>query len=301
MFVMKQKYKNITIPYHYQTSKKYSDVYIYKNRYWTDLNALYTDFIGFYLDYHIEVKGKIVTVHSLEEVAKTLLLNYPDAKILPKYRKEYSENEYAYFEKMLNNIFKVKDQKTTSLNSEKISFNLKDYWWYKANKEIKKEQKEDLLYQTYSKIYKENIWVLNGKIMPLLRAMEEILNTSFYYQYGGDGKDEYSNHEHQHDFESIIKDVYYFGKDFIIYDFQKKFFSKQELKFLSALKEKLISLGYKQTKELKDSDNLYYSDLSQEYWALKDHKKNLQAFFILNKIKNQKKKSIKEDLKNHKL
>ena len=52
---------------------------------------------------------------------------------------------------------------------------------------------------------------------------------------------------------------------------------------------------------VKDSDNLYYSDLSQEYWALKDHKKNLQAFFILNKIKNQKKKSIKEDLKNHKL
>ena len=60
---MKHKYSDITIPYYYNYKKKYCDVYIYKNNYWTDLNALYTDFLGIYLNYHIKIKKEIIVVH----------------------------------------------------------------------------------------------------------------------------------------------------------------------------------------------------------------------------------------------
>lgn len=295
------KYRNITIPYFYNYKKKYSETYIYKNKYWFNLNDLFIEFLGFYLNYHIKINENIVVVHSLEEVASTLLLNYPNATIPKKYKNEYSSKEYLFFEKMLCNINELKQDRKIILNMENITFSLKDYWWYKANKSVRKENKTNLLYQTYSKVYHENVWVLNGTITPLLRAIEEICNIGFYYQYSGDGKNEYSYHEHQHEFENVIKDVFFLGEKFVVYDFQKQFFSKQELFFLKALKAKLENIGYIVDFTKNYNENFYYSDLCQIYWQLRDQNRKIQAYLVFRKIKKKHKKLQKMFLKNHKI
>ena len=108
---MKLKYKNITVPYRVCNNDKPYMYYIYQDKEYTDLSELFTDFIGSYLTYHFEVKGKEKEVHNLSEVVEELVKNPGSFKISEKYHEEYSEDEYNYIftlqKKLLNKNLKL--------------------------------------------------------------------------------------------------------------------------------------------------------------------------------------------------
>jgi len=170
--IMKRKYRNITIPYYYIDNKKDIRGYIFKDKLYLENNLynLFKDFLGFYLDYHIEIKSKIIVVHSLEEVAELLLNNYNTFKIPQKYKEDFSKNEYKQFIKIQRFLqentkpepFKeliVKDCKVNTY--QKIKYYFRNY---RYNKMIKEMKKYDYKVPTkiYSKSYKRYFYVVNG-------------------------------------------------------------------------------------------------------------------------------------------
>ncbi len=308
-FKIKKKYQNITIPYFYANYDKDIVGYIYKNEFYSEdnLNNLFNEFIGFYLNYHIEINGKLQIVHSLEDVAKLLLDNYDNFVIPLKYKDDFSENEYKEFIKVQKFL---KEKKHPKFNEptivkeyehnifRKLKNFFHNYHWNKFLEEMKKYN-YDIPTKVYSKQYKRYFYIANGQpYWSVLNAFEEIYFISFYYQYNGDGINEYSNHFHSHDFEYIIRDVIDFTNEFQIYEFQKKFFSKQEINFLNALKEKLINMNYKPSNNNKF---LYNGPLAKKYYEYYDKNKYFKAFLYDKKLQRIVKNNKKQDLINHKI
>lgn len=307
---MKKKYRNITVPYYYIDDKKSIRGYIFKDKLYLEDNLynLFKDFLGFYLDYHIEIEGKIIIVHSLEEVAELLLNNYNSFKIPKKYIGEYSEIEYKQFIKVLKYLksesrpksFEKVIVKDYSINTfQKVKYYFQNYRYNKMLEEMKKYDYK-VPTKVYSKYYKRNLYVVDGEpFWSLSSAFENIYQIGFYYQYNGDGIDEYSEHSHQHDFEYVIHDVFNNPDKFIIYDFQKQFFSKQEVDFLNALVQKLKDISFES--DSNEYEYLYNGPLANEYYKYQDNKQWLKAFFIDKKIQSILKKEKNKKLQNHKI
>ena len=73
---MKNKFKNITIPYKYYNKKDNYTCYIYKDKEYTRLNELFKDYVNFELTYHFEANGNLKTVHNFDDVIDSLLTIY---------------------------------------------------------------------------------------------------------------------------------------------------------------------------------------------------------------------------------
>ena len=91
---------------------------------YTDLNKLFTKFIGSYLTYHYEIDKELKEVHNLSDVLDSLLKNYEQFSIPTQYKKEYSSVEYDYIkhlkESLINNKFETKYEK-------EFSYSIKDF------------------------------------------------------------------------------------------------------------------------------------------------------------------------------
>lgn len=309
---MKRKYRNITVPYYYINNKKNIRGYIFKDKLYLEDNLydLFKDFLGFYLDYHIEIEGKIIVAHSLGEVAELLLNNYKTFKISPKYKNDFSKREYEQFIKIQKYLkessrpkpFETVIVKDSNINTlQKIKYYFQDYYYNKMIKEMKKYDYK-IPTEVYSKSYRRNVYVVDGEpFWTLLSAFEYIYQIGFYYQYNGDGIDEYSEHSHQHDFEYVICDVIDNPNEFKIYDFQKKFFSKQEIIFLNALAQKLKDISYTSCSWKYENNYFYKGPLSNRYYKYRDNKQRIRTFLINKKIKLIMKRNKKRNLQNHKI
>ncbi len=309
---MKKKYRNITVPYYYVNYKKNIIGYIFKDKLYLEDNLydLFKDFIGFYLDYHIEIKGKIMIVHSLEEVAELLLNNYKTFKIPNKYRNDFSGIEYKQFikvQKYLKEGSRPKPYEKVIVKDHNINAFLKVKYYfqnYRYNKMIKKMKKYDYKVPTkvYSKAYRRNFYVVDGEpFWSLLSAFENIYQIGFYYQYNGDGIDEYSKHSHQHDFEYVINDVLERPNEFKIYEFQRQFFSNQEINFLNALAQKLKDISFIPCSSEYENEYLYNGHLSNKYYKYRENKQWIKAFLINKRIQLILKRNKKINLQNHKI
>lgn len=306
-FRIKRKYRDITIPYPYCYYKKGLSGYIYKDQFYSndELNDLFNDFVGFYLNYHIEVNSKIEIVHSLDGVMELLLDNYNNFKIPNEYKDDFSEDEYQQIMKIqkgLKENTKIKKQTEIIVDSKKIKHrrkiidSMKNYHFYKTLKEMKNYQ-FSIPERVYSKYYKRHFYAVEGEVYwNLLTAFEDLYNIGFYYQYCGDGIDKFSDHYHSHEFEYVISDAINKSNEFQIYGFQKQFFSKQEINFLESLVQKLKDISYHPIE-----DDLYKGSLALEYNKLCDEGKVIKAFLCDKKINRDIKRIKKEKLKNHKI
>jgi len=298
---IKNKYRNITIPYFYANYNQNISGYIYKDEFYSknNLDSLFNDFIGFYLDYHFEVDGVISTVHSLEEVAEGLLNNYNSFKIPSQYKEDFSDSEYKAFIKA-QEFLKENKQLVIEKNAITNNFKNKNSPWNKLIKEIKGYNNTRPI-KVYSSVFKRYFYVANSyPYWSLLSTFEEIYGVGFYYQYNGDGIDEYSDHQHAHDFEYVIREALERPHDFKIYKFQEQFFSKQEIKLLNAITKKLKSTPYESNISYYN-DILYNGELAHKYYEYRDKKRYFKAYLCNKKIKRIIKANQKKRLENHKI
>lgn len=301
---MKRKYLNITIPYKYYNNKTLENGYIYKDKFWTNLNDLFWNFLGSFLSYHVLVNNEEIEVHSLEEVIY-YLTKYPNNFEIPnKYKNEYSNIEYKSINKfhkdLLNNNLEIIEYYPL----KKWRFRkFDDYRWYRALKEAQKYKDVIFPIKVYNKVYKREVYVLRGEIYKsLIYALEHISRLSFYYQYNGDGKKDSYNHNHSHEFELVIDRVIE-DKDFKIYDFQEEFYSKQELELIKKLQLKLTKMNFERI-------DLYYNSLNKNnlkkkwYDKIRNYekeKKYLRAFIYEKKVRYLENKIKKYNLSNYKI
>lgn len=301
---MKRKYLNITIPYKYYNNKTLENGYIYKDKFWTNLNDLFWNFLGSFLSYHVLVNNEEIEVHSLEEVIY-YLTKYPNNFEIPnKYKNEYSNIEYKSINKfhkdLLNNNLEIIEYYPL----KKWRFRkFDDYRWHRALKEAQKYKDVIFPIKVYNKVYKREVYVLKGEIYKsLIYALEHISSLSFYYQYNGDGKKDSYNHNHSHEFELVIDRVIE-DKDFKIYDFQEEFYSKQELELIKKLQLKLTKMNFERI-------DLYYNSLNKNnlkkkwYDKIRNYekeKKYLRAFIYEKKVRYLENKIKKYNLSNYKI
>jgi len=296
---MKKVLKNTNIPYHTYDKKDICSCYIYNNKKYYDLNLLFNDYIASYLTYHFKISNKLITVHNLNEVAIFLLENYKTFSIPDNYIIEYSKSEYEYFIKLQNHLLKNQLNRER-LNHKKMKFKyiLKYPKDYLVSLEIKKYKDTNIPKKIYSKILKREIYVLYGNFYnDIFYSLYYIFNGSFYYQFNKDGIEDNSNHSHSHYFEEVIDKVIKYFDEFKIYDYQKQFYSKQELDFINKLLKKLkqdkfTSIHYK---------NYYdYFDKTYEEYKLIPNKTRLKLFIFNIKDYFKSKKLEKEIIKSHK-
>lgn len=242
-------------------------------------------------------------------MAELLLNNYRTFKILKKYKNDFSEREFEQFIKIQKYLkegtrpepFEKVIVKDNNINIfQKIKYYFKNYRYNKMIKEMKKYDYK-VPTKVYSKSYRRNFYVVDGEpFWSLLSAFENLYQIGFYYQYNGDGIDEYSKHSHQHDFEYVIYDVINNPNEFNIYEFQMQFFSKQEVNFLNALAQKLKDISFVPCSHEYENDYLYKGPLANTYYKYRDDKKWIKAFLINRKIQLIIKRNKRKKLQNHK-
>lgn len=295
---MKLKYKNITVPYRVYNSNKPYMYYIYNNKEYTDLNELFTDFIGSYLTYHFEIKGKEKEVHNLSEVIEAVVKNSEDFKIPKKYQEEYSEDEYKYIvtlqKKILNKNLKLEMPAEEEFNHKVSEFgNKKLYNFYKEMFNQYKNVK--LPKKVHSDTYNKDYYVVAGRVYEdIFGALGEVYLNDLYYQFGGTKNQNNRTHYHAHNFEDLISMVFMDNSKFKIHVFQRQFYSKQELDFLSKLSDKLKKMKFRSVERKQNID-------VEEYFYLKDNKKYVKLFFHNVKYYLADKEYQKEVLKSHKI
>ena len=295
---MKLKYRNITVPLMVNDSKKPFIYYIYNNKEYSDFNELFNDFIGSYLTYHFEIKGKEKEVHNLKEVVEALVKNKESFKIPKKYIEEYSEEEYKYIfnlqKKLLNDKLKLELEKDPEFKYKVKDFNTKKlYTFYKETYD--KYQNVKIPKKVHSDIYNIDYFVIAGRAYDnIFNALEEVYQTDLYYQFGGTKNPNNRTHFHAHNFEELIGMVFTNNKSFKIHVFQRQFYSKQELEFLSKLSDRLKKMNYHSPERKNDID-------VEEYFYLKDNKKLLKLLFYNIKYYISDKQYNKEVLKAHKI
>ena len=292
---MKKKLRGITVPYLYYNKQKNYSCYIYNDEEYTDLYCLFTDFLGSYLTYHFNIKEKTYEVHNLNKVID----NKKTFSIPNKYKEEYSIDEYNYLmnlqAKLQNNQLKIEN--TQSYKQSFSIKNLKEYRLYKFNKEIfEKYQKVSIPKKIHSNIYNRDYYIVAGNAYEsIYRALEEVYNSSLYYQFGGTKKENNRSHFHSHSFDDLISLIFEKSSKFKIQTFQQQYYSKQELDFLNKLAEKLKEMKFHSVE--KNMDELDY----KEYFYLKDNKKYLRLLFHNLKFYKKGKKYQKDVLESHKI
>ena len=88
--------------------------------------------------------------------------------------------------------------------------------------------------------------------------------------------------------------IFTYSSKFKIHVFQRQYYSKQQLEFLTKLSEKLKEMKFHSVESKMDTD-------VEEYFYLKDNKKNIRLFFHNIKYYFADKKLRSEILKSHKI
>ena len=114
----------------------------------------------------------------------------------------------------------------------------------------------------------------------LYESLVNIANYNFYYSYDIDNK-----HTHSHDFESVIKDLYYYPNTFYIHEDEECYFSEQELTFLKRLKDILNIIGLE---DIKSYNCNYLIKRSKNKMLKKLFEYSQIHLGIANLIKNKK-------------
>ena len=109
-------------------------------------------------------------------------------------------------------------------NNKSIIFKNKNNIYYKENNNIFK-------YQNYSTLFSSTIWTPT-------------------YHYSVKNKT-----IHEHDFEAVLRSLYFYPESFEILNENKEEYSKQELKFIENIKKELLKLNYKDCE--KDNEPIY--------------------------------------------
>lgn len=296
---MKRKFKGITVPYLYYNKRGNYTCYIYQDNEYTDLNKLFTDFLGSYLVYHYEVKGTVKEVHNLSDVLYETIKNKGNINIPKKYKKEYSDNEYQYImnlkDKLINKELKI------GYNQEREYYfdlkYIKEYKLFKFTKAIYEKYKDlSIPKLIYSEDYKRNYYVVAGSAYEsIYHALDEVFDDNLYYEFGGTKRNNNRSHSHSHSFDDLINLIFNNSSKFKIHLHQQQFYSKQELDFLNLLATKLKKMNFHSIEKKYDPLD------SEEYIYLKENKKVLSL--ILNNIRyyKEEKKYQKDILKSHKI
>ncbi len=296
---MKSKYRDITVPYRVFDNNENYSYYIYNDKKYTDLNKLFTDFLGFYLTYHFNVKDSEKEVHNLSEVLEAVIKYKEDFSIPNKYKKEYSADEFKY----------IKDLKSKLVKNELKAEYEPDREFKKTLKDIKHWKQIDFekyVYEKYSKVYipkkihskefNKDYYVVAGSYYETIYgALDQVYNNNFYYQFGGTKSRNNRSHFHSHNFEELIAMVFNISSKFKIHSNQREFYSEQELEFLSKLADKLQKMKFHSPEQSHDTLDV------EEYIYLKDNKKYFSLLINNIRFYNNHKKYEKEKLKAHKI
>ncbi len=296
---MKRKLKGITIPYLYYDKSKNYTYYIYKDKEYTNLDKLFTDFVGSYLTYHFNINEKTHEVHNLSEVLEALLKNKKSFSIPKNYKEEYSKEEYAYITKLQDRLLNEKLKiENNQLYEHKFTIkNIFEYRLFKFTKEIfEKYKKIAIPKKIHSNIFNHDYYVVAGSAYEsIYHALDEVFDDSLYYQFGGTKKENNRSHFHSHNFDDLISLIFERSSKFKIHVFQQEFYSKQELEFLNKLADKLKKMKFHSVE--RNIDELDY----EEYFYLKDNKKYLSLIIHNIRFYKEDKKYRNDVLNSHKI
>ncbi len=296
---MKRKLKGITIPYLYYDKSKNYTYYIYKDKEYTNLDKLFTDFVGSYLTYHFNINEKTHEVHNLSEVLEALLKNKKSFSIPKNYKEEYSKEEYAYITKLQDRLLNEKLKiENNQLYEHKFTIkNIFEYRLFKFTKEIfEKYKKIAIPKKIHSNIFNHDYYVVAGSAYEsIYHALDEVFDDSLYYQFGGTKKENNRSHFHSHNFDDLISLIFERSSKFKIHVFQQEFYSKQELEFLNKLADKLKKMKFHSVE--RNIDELDY----EEYFYLKDNKKYLSLLIHNIRFYKEEKKYRNDVLNSHKI
>lgn len=296
---MKRKLKGITIPYLYYDKSKNYTYYIYKDKEYTNLDKLFTDFVGSYLTYHFNINEKTHEVHNLSEVLEALLKNKKSFSIPKNYKEEYSKEEYAYITKLQDRLLneKLKIENNQIYEHKFTIKNIFEYRLFKFTKEIfEKYKKIAIPKKIHSNIFNHDYYVVAGSAYEsIYHALDEVFDDSLYYQFGGTKKENNRSHFHSHNFDDLISLIFERSSKFKIHVFQQEFYSKQELEFLNKLADKLKKMKFHSVE--RNIDELDY----EEYFYLKDNKKYLSLLIHNIRFYKEDKKYRNDVLNSHKI
>ena len=161
------------------------------------------------------------------------------------------------------------------------------YLKYKVNRKYRKLDKCNLPFRFYNKKSEQCEWVnyknfidntsgYNSNIL-LLDALRDICRISLTYHYNiGNSKQDKDYQNHSHDFDNVLKDLYFYPESFNIPDEFKNNYSMQELNYINELQKFLLFI------ELKDFKN------SKEYYSIEEKCKKLLAKDKINLIDKAK-------------
>lgn len=94
---------------------------------------------------------------------------------------------------------------------------------------------------------------------------------------------------HEHDFETVLRSLYFYPESFKILDENKEEYSKQELNFIDNIKQELIKMEYKDCE--KDNEPIY------EEYLKRNCQKNYKNAYYYNLYMNNKDELEKEKTK----
>lgn len=299
--MMKRKYKNIVVPYIVYNDYESRTEYIYNDKLYTDLPTLLKDFIGVNLVYHYKIDSGIQEVNDLDKVVSGLLDNYKEFRIPNKYRKEYSDIEYEYLERILKVLKGEKEPRHRKPdvvvidgdNDRKMSKGEQRYLEFL--KEMKQYNDVESPKKVHSEVYDRDYYAFWGEgYYNATSAMEEYTGECCYYQFNGDGIEDSENHDHEHEFDYLIKEMFRSFGEIKIYDYQKQFYSNQELNIIYLINRKLKELGFV-------LEPYKYDEKSYEKWKYyKDNNKKIRLFFHEMKEEIQDRNFRRRELKRHK-
>ena len=265
---MKNKLKGITVPYKYFDKKENYTYYIYKDKKYTDLNKLFTKFVGSYLTYHYEIDSALKEVHNLSEVIDAILKNYQTFSIPSEYKKEYSNLELKYINRLIDDLNNNKLEKPYE---HEFTYSIKDFKnrkLFKFNKYIFNQYKDTFTPKKIrtQKYYKHDYYVVAGvAYQSIYHALDEVFAENILYLFGGTKNPNNRTHSHSHSFDDLIGLIFEKSNKFIIHKFQQEFYSKQELDFLNRLADKINEMGFKSVEKPYEPFNSY------EYNYFKDN------------------------------
>lgn len=296
---MHKKLKGITVPYLYYSKKDNYTYYIYQDKKYTDLNKLFTDFLGSYLTYHYRVKDTLKEAHNLSDVLYDLIKNKGNIEIPKKYKEEYSQEEYQYINNLKDKIINKKLKIGYNQEHEYL-FDIKyirEYKLFKFTKKIYKEYKDlEIPKLIFSKEYKHNYYVVAGSAYEsIYHALDEVFEDNLYYEFGGTKRNNNRSHSHCHSFDDLINLIFKNSSQFKIHLHQQQFYSKQELEFLNNLANKLKKMKFRSVEKPYDSLN------DEEYIYLKDNKKIFSLLFHNIRYYKEEKKYERDVLNSHKI
>ena len=295
---MKNSLKGITVPYKYYDKKENYTYYIYKNKMYTDMNKLFTKFIGSYLTYHYEIEKDLKEVHNLSEVIEAVLKNYKFFSIPDKYQKEYSTLELKYIKRLVDDLNNNKLEKPYE---HEFSYSIKDFKnrkLFKFNRFIFNQYKDTFIPKKVrtQKYFKHDYYVVAGTAyQSIYHALDEVFDENVLYLFGGTKNPNNRTHSRSHSFDDLIGLIFENSTRFVIHKFQYEFYSKQELEFLTKLADKINEIGFKSIEKPYEPFNSY------EYNYFKDN--HLYIHLLIHNIRyaREQKAYKKKVLESHKI